>query len=135
MLRKLLERMQIPTAAPTAATAPVLHDLQFDAWQTAPIENAEIEAQIAVGINALEQVTPASQMDAAPVADVVQPVTDVQPTIFSAPQATSTNPVMSPGTAPAKSELAGLTGTPAARIPAPAAQTGLATPNSSLTKN
>ncbi len=63
-----------------------------------------LEAQRQVGINNLAEPV----VEAIP-ANVVQPVTDVQPTIFSSPSATEANPIMSPGTAP--SAKPGLTST------------------------
>ncbi len=69
------------------------------------------EAQVAVGINNLvehnEAVAVSEQAIGGVTAprheeSVVLPLTDSQPSIFNAPTSTSANPVMSPGTAPAK---------------------------------
>ncbi len=52
-----------------------------------------VEAQVSVGINVVEQVA---------AVDTALPLTDAQPTIFESNLASKANPVMSPGTAPAK---------------------------------
>jgi ribonucleoside-diphosphate reductase alpha chain len=66
------------------------------------------EAQVAVGINNIaehaEMAT--SQLGGASIVTkedaIIMPLTDAQPSIFNAPASTNNNPVMSPGTAPAK---------------------------------